>query len=69
MKVKIFSSVVSNDDLENQIAKWTKDLEPKIHDAKLNAISLHDYYGADHQTMAGMICNQWVEYTCVITYS
>lgn len=68
MTVKIFTSVVSNDDIENQISEWTKDLNPVIHSVKLDATVLHDYYSADHQTLGGMICNYWTEYTAVLIY-
>jgi len=68
MKIKLFNSVTSLDDLENQIAEWTKDLNPKIHDIRLTAESLHDLYGGDHQTMAGKVCNSWIEYMASITY-
>ena len=69
MKVKIFTSIISNDDIENQITEWTEDLNPTIHSVKLDAIVLQDYYGSDHQTMPGKMCNYWTQYTAAITYN
>ncbi len=69
MEVKIFSSAESTTDLENQIAEWTKDLNPEIHSVKLESVVLHDYYNAEHQTLAGMMCNHWIEYMAVVIYT
>ena len=68
MKLKIFRSTTSNDQVENYIANWTKDLNPIIHDVKITALQLQDYYGADHEFTPNGIRNQWIEYTAVVVY-
>ncbi len=64
MKVKIFSSITSTDDLENKIANWTKDFNPKIISINTTAQSMCDYYLEQPST----VCNFWVEYVCSIIY-
>lgn len=62
MKIKMFTSNVSLDDLENKVHDWNKDLKIKIIDIKLDCTSLNDRYDD------GTICNQWIEYSVVIIY-
>jgi len=68
MKIKIFSSITSTDDLENQIAEWTNDFKPIIHKTEINAVEMKDYYPPDHAIVPNGICNHWIEYTMVIVY-
>ena len=65
MKVKIFTTTISATDLENQIAEWTKDLNPKINSISVNANVMHDYY---IDSAPPMICNIWHEYIATIIY-
>jgi hypothetical protein len=65
MKVKIISSNISYDDLENKTSDWTKDLNPKIVSLGVNAIVMHDYYS---DSAPPRICNTWHEYICSIVY-
>lgn len=62
MKIKIFNSSTSTDDLENQIAEWTKDLNPDIISTNMSTDSLVDFYDD------GKMCNKWIEYSLVIIY-
>lgn len=65
MKVKIFDSQISTDDLENKIADWTKDLNPKIVSVNVSVMPMRDWY-TNRETPT--ICNQWVEYLASIVY-
>lgn len=65
MKIKIFTTDISSDDLENKIAEWTNDLNPKIISTNVNVIVMNDYYV---DTAPPMICNQWNKYVCTIVY-
>ena len=68
MKVKIFNSAVLTDKLENQIAEWTKDLNPHIYSVNITIHSLHDLFSAEGNPSNGKVCNQWMEYVAVIIY-
>lgn len=65
MKVKIFTTTVSTDDLENQIAKWTDELNPEIISVNVNAVVMYDYF---MDSAPPRICNQWNEYIATIIY-
>ena len=68
MKVKLFNSPISIGDLENQIAEWTKDLNPHIYSIKITTIPLHDVYTAPENPLHGKMCNSWIEYIVTISY-
>ena len=65
MKVKMFSTIISTDDLENKISDWTKELNPKIISVNVNISVLNDYF---MDSSPPTICNTWYEYVASIVY-
>lgn len=66
MKIKIFNTDISSDDLENKISEWTQELNPEILSTQVNVIIMNDYYV---DSSPPMICNTWHKYICVIVYT
>ncbi len=65
MKIKIFISDISICDLENKIAEWTNELNPKIILATVNINVISDYYP---DSAPPKIYDTWLNYTCTIVY-
>lgn len=64
MKVKIFESTVSGDELENKIFDWTMNIRPKIVSTNVSAQHMNDFY----ENSEGRVCNQWIHYMCAVVY-
>lgn len=66
MKVKIFESDISGDDLENKIAAWVSELNPTINSVNVNVSVMNDYFA---DSAPPMVCNTWYRYTAAIVYN
>lgn len=66
MKVKIFESDISGDDLENKIADWTSELKPEIISVNVSVSVMNDYFA---DSAPPMICNTWYRYMSTIVYT
>ena len=65
-RIRLFESNVNLADIENQIAAWAKEINPKIVRVDFAIHVMHDYY---HDSAPPMFCNRWHEYTAAITYT
>ncbi len=66
MQVKIFESSTSLADIENQIAKWTEDLNPEIINVTMDIKPMHDY----NRNRDELVLNQqWEVYFASVIYT
>jgi hypothetical protein len=60
--VKIITSSISHQDLENKINEWN------ISQLNIKSIAFSTTVMIERYQSDGSICNQWIDYTAIIIY-